>query len=518
VGEMTVLVMLETGLLVASGAGLLLIFARSILRKLAQPAKSWLHCLLDAVLEVPFRLRLGRFGQGNDVKSALVAAMSTTKLKALSLRIDKKGRGGGEEDASFVTRYAKTRESGLRALGVEYSPLGYLVVQRVMTRRMETRLRFVDFIRRHPQVEQTSLGSSDPIFVIGFPRTGTTFLHELLGLHPRLRMHYTWEQIDPVPRISMPASCTKGRVAEVMREDRRQRYAENRSMFAMMLRILGDDIQSIHRIGYDDPEECTTPCALELPWAISELPLHIAAPQLLSEGAGNTFAYYRRFLQLLTWQHLNCVATDDEREREEGKTWMLKCPFHLPYLDEMTEEFPGCTVVWTHRDPVECIASACSLYEVLARAAIETNSLDRAVLGRAVLDYTEEALLRAHATLDKIAETHPHVKVIHVRYTDNVQDPVKVCRSILRGSGFGGKGDDEWEHRVCEYLAKNKAERTEKAQSRAKKLSGGGNTIHTYSLQDYGLSATDVRMRFKKYTDRHNLVVGEKEKVDKKEI
>jgi len=383
---------------------------------------------------------------------------------------------------------------------------------------METRLRFVDFITRHPQVEQTSLGGSEPIFVIGFPRTGTTFLHELLGLHPRVRMHYTWEQIDPVPHVSVPASYTRERAAEVLREDRRRRYAENRSMFSMILRILGDDIQSIHRIGYDDPEECTTPCALELPWAISELPLHIAAPQLLSEGAGNTFAYYRRYLQLLTWQHLNCAATDDgddddKREREEGKTWMLKCPFHLPYLDEMTEEFPRCTVVWTHRDPVECIASACSLYEVLARAAIETNSLDKAVLGRAVLDYTEEALLRAHVTLDKIAETHPHVKVIHVRYADNVNDPVKICRSIFCESGLGGadaKGDEEWEQRVRDYLAKNKAERAKKAASKGKKGSGGegewDKKIHTYSLQDYGLSETDVRRRFQKYTDRYNLV------------
>ena len=54
-------------------------------------------------------------------------------------------------------------------------------------------------------------------------------------------------------------------------------------------------------------------------------------------------------------------------------TWMLKSPFHLPYLEELFATFPDATVIWTHRDPAECIASACSLYWHLMSMATESE-------------------------------------------------------------------------------------------------------------------------------------------------
>jgi hypothetical protein len=53
-------------------------------------------------------------------------------------------------------------------------------------------------------MESNSIKS--PIFIIGFPRTGTTFLHELLGLHPKVRMHYSWQQGEPVPKTHIEKS------------------------------------------------------------------------------------------------------------------------------------------------------------------------------------------------------------------------------------------------------------------------------------------------------------------------
>lgn len=143
---------------------------------------------------------------------------------------------------------------------------------------------------------------------------------------------------------------------------------------------------------------------MELPWAIPELLYHIAsADETMHTGCGGAFRYYRKFLQLLTWQNPGnvvlaegaggaAVAADvpgasagasadggDGAGADGGDApryadqWMLKCPFHLPYLDALMREFPGSTIVWTHRDPVECVASACSLYETLAALCIEVR-------------------------------------------------------------------------------------------------------------------------------------------------
>ena len=55
-----------------------------------------------------------------------------------------------------------------------------------------------------------------------------------------------------------------------------------------------------------------------------------------------------RLLRVLTWQ-------------QAGRRWVLKTPEHLEHLDALLEVFPGATVVWTHRDPLETMASFCSM-------------------------------------------------------------------------------------------------------------------------------------------------------------
>lgn len=489
-------------LLYIIGVYLILCSLRAIFRKYTQHGKTWFQCILDALLEPAYILRLGRYNRANDIDSALLYAMKSTKLASLCIKPSNENNINSKDDMTFVSRYSQTRKLGQEVLQIQYSPLGYLVVQGVMQRRMETRLRFIDYLERHPQIERKPL-KSDPIFVIGFPRTGTTFLHELLGLHPKVRMHYTWEQISPVPNMSISESYSENERLQIMRSDRKQRYDANYNSFGFIIALLGDAIQRIHRIGYDEPEECTTPCSMELPWAIPELPFHIASSQLLHEGAGNTFKYYRKYLQLLSWQNpageavpslgsslASCGALAE-------KTWMLKCPFHLPYLDALTEEFPECTIVWTHRDPVECIASACSLYEVLAGAAVETASLDKHVLGKAVLDYTETALKLAQRSLDRLEREHSKVRVMHIRYSDNIRDPVAICKDIFRSAGIAEDGN-VWEDRSTQYLAKNKAER--------EGMKGSGQSLHSYTLNEYGLSDDIVRERFREYTDRYSLV------------
>ena len=106
---------------------------------------------------------------------------------------------------------------------------------------------------------------------------------------------------------------------------------------------------------------------------------------------------------------------------------MLKCPFHLPYLTELFEEFPESTVVWTHRNPVDCIASACSLYETLLLFCMEASSIDKAKLGKAVLEYTRICLDKAFASIKKAG---PKAKVVHIRYADNVKEPKQNCSEI----------------------------------------------------------------------------------------
>ena len=115
-------------------------------------------------------------------------------------------------------------------------------------------------------------------------------------------------------------------------------------------------------------------------------------------------------------------------DRQSNFTWMLKCPFHLPYLTELHQEFPDATIVWTHRDPVECIASACSLYECIIKLVADSWTIDRQAIGQAVLEYTADALERAAASIEKASKT---MKIIHVRYADNIKNPKSICQKVI---------------------------------------------------------------------------------------
>ena len=143
-------------------------------------------------------------------------------------------------------------------------------------------------------------------------------------------------------------------------------------------------------------------------------------------------------------------------------------------------------------------------------------SLDRKALGRCVLDYTHAALAKAGAAIAAAERTRGAVSssaasssssssssssgpVMHIRYADNVRDPVSVCRAVFARAGMTDpRQTEEWERRVAAYLEKNKAERAAKR--------GKEKALHSYSLEDYGLTEQGVRERFKEYTDRYNLV------------
>ena len=46
---------------------------------------------------------------------------------------------------------------------------------------------------------------------------------------------------------------------------------------------------------------------------------------------------------------------------DQDKRWVLKNPSHIASLDALMTVYPDALIVYTHREPVVCIASSCSL-------------------------------------------------------------------------------------------------------------------------------------------------------------
>jgi hypothetical protein len=454
--------------------GIVLFIARAVWRVKNSPHRPRLSCWIDTLMEIPAKLKIGPWGIKPTVQQALGIAKHRTRLTDV-------GPGGEEE---FLKKGQLVWEIGMEKSNATLSPAGQVVYFEAIVTRMIDKLRFIDYLKNHPDIEKTPI--KPPIFVIGFPRTGTTFLHELLGLNEKVRSHYSWEQISIVP-------TTDKEDIESQAANRIKRYNGNKTKFNFLFKyLISERIQHIHRIAYDEPEECTLPLAMELPLGLTQLPFMVyAAKQLFPMGAGVAYKQYYKILQLLTWQ-----AKD---RRGHDFTWMLKCPFHLPYLEELFEAFPCATVVWTHRDPAECIASACSLYETIMHMSMEESSVDPKSIGKAVLEYSKLSLEKAHATLEKLGDK---VKVVHVKYMDTVKDPKSVCQKVYAKADMPFTA--EYEEKLDAYLKKNAEERTKSA---AKKSSG---VLHSYKAEDFGLTNDQIQSEFKDYIDRYGLLEKKK--------
>lgn len=250
-------------------------------RKQLSGIKPWLACFLDALCVYPQYLGVGYWG-----KKALDMNDIVTKVKKQTGLSD---FGGDERE--MIKRYQPLLTTGIQKSGAVLSPLGVHICATTVGKRVQQRLQLMNYLQRHPAIEKVKLNR--PVFVIGFPRTGTTFLHELLGLHPSVRMHYSWEQMYPIPE-------THDESMTALTAERLRRYNKNKTEFNTILAIAGDEIQSIHRVGYDESEECTTPCGMEVPFNINTIPfLCFVSKEVGDMGAGQAFRFYRKYLQVL---------------------------------------------------------------------------------------------------------------------------------------------------------------------------------------------------------------------------
>src|SRR5579862_1130692 len=103
------------------------------------------------------------------------------------------------------------------------------------------RLRLVADRKRFPAIAEERI--ERPIIVIGLPRSGTTFFHNLLSADPANRAPATWEIIFPSPPPTESGYEADPRIAD----------AEAAMSY---VGLMAEELQSIHPFDPRRPEEC----------------------------------------------------------------------------------------------------------------------------------------------------------------------------------------------------------------------------------------------------------------------
>jgi hypothetical protein len=321
-------------------------------------------------------------------------------------------------------------------------------------RMARTHLRIESALRDQPSLEQTAL--PPPIFVVGWPRTGTTFLHTLLAQDPASRTIPYWESFDPLP----PEQGPDRRAAKVDR------------MLAQLARF-APAYQAIHPMTGDAPEECVALFMNVFRTLQFDIQYRIPGyvEWLLAQDAGVAYAGYRRQLALL--QH----------HRPCGVRQVLKDPTHLVHLEALLELFPDARVVYTHRDPAQAMSSLCSLYA--HTRSIFSDDVDGRAIGAELMEgYWPRALDRAIELREKI----PAERRTDVRYVDLVRDPLAAAAGLYSALGID-----------LEDRARAAMERFVRADA------ARDHGVHLHALEDFGLQAAAVRERFEGYCSRFDL-------------
>lgn len=345
-------------------------------------------------------------------------------------------------------------EEGLRilvdSLGSEagLTPEGNYRMRGTVKGVLVARLMAEQGFRAHPSYADVPV--ERPIFVTGLPRSGTTLLQRLLTADPAHQGLEQWLADLPQPRPPR-ATWSDDPIFSAMQAGYHAFHAAN------------PELAGLHYSDAASHEECWRLLQQAGTSVAFETQAHVPAYSTWLEKQDWTPAYrrHRRLLQL--------IGLNDPDRR-----WVLKNPSHIVALDALLAVYPDAIVLVTHRDPVTCVASMCSLAAASTRGTSTTFTGD--TIGRTQLD-----LLRREqaAYLSSRAAADP-AHFLDIAYDDLVADPLATV------AGVYGHFDLPWDDGVATAVA------AELDASR----SGVRAPSHRYALSDYGLSEAEVRAAF----------------------
>ena len=320
---------------------------------------------------------------------------------------------------------------------------------------LSARLRVEDALRRHPEIRQREIRR--PMLLTGLPRSGTSALFSLLAADPVARPLLLWETQHPEPAVGLAPGHPDPRYLAV------KAYYE-------LAHQKNPEFTSIHYASADTPEECVLLQALTLNG------VHYGVEPMLEPYASwyrkqdllPMYRYYRVLLQMLDWQR-------------PGVRWLLKAPAHMWAIDALIETFPDVSIVWSHRDPLLCIASVCSMTHAITNGALEMSKRE---LGPLVFDFYATSLERGLAVRDR----SDSARFVDVTHDDFVDDPLGVARRIY--TRFGLPLSSAAEAAMRAHVGDNPK---------------GKHGSHAYALEEWGLSADAVRERLADYIERFGL-------------
>jgi hypothetical protein len=340
----------------------------------------------------------------------------------------------------------------------DLSWLGRVMFRQSLLGFLQNRFSIYRHRATHPEVAGVPI--ERPVFVVGYPRTGTTILFNLLAQDPANRVPLSWEMQFPDPPPRADTYSTDPRIEKA------------RAYFGHM-DTMAPSLASIHEVGAEVPQECMPILAQTM--LGPQLNVTFNAPSYQDwvdvQSHAPAYTYHRHYLEHLQSKHM--------KDR-----WVLKSPVHLRTLDALLAEYPDARFIITHRDPAKAMPSLASLYYVIRGLA--SDSVDPHVLGQQVLRWWADAADLAMAARHKHSDKAD--QFIDIQFEEVVADPVAVLGRAYEQFDIPWSSDIEG--RMRSFLANNPR---------------GKHGAHRYESEDFGMTLGQIRERFESYCNAYDV-------------
>lgn len=331
-----------------------------------------------------------------------------------------------------------------------------------LLRLLVNRLYFAKDLREYPEIVDEVIHA--PVEIAALPRTGSTKLHRLLAASGDFQAMPMWKthMFARIPGLEAGGEA--------------QRIQEVREYEAWMLRV-SPDIRTGHPMFTDETEEdqWLAECTFRKPMSAIMFDAPGYAQWLMQQDPSPAYAYMHRQLQYLQWQTRQLRGAV-----EAAKPWLLKSPDNFGCEPFLAQAFPGMRFFVTHRNPVECVASAAVMTKQFRR--LYSDDYDPRVLASSLVPMISQ-MAQGHLAW---RGANPEAQVFDLSFRQITRDGLGAAR------------------KVYDYLGMELAPAAERAMAGWEADNGQDkHGKNVYSLDDIDATPEHIRAAFSGYLARY---------------
>ncbi|MDO7836767.1 sulfotransferase [Sphingobium sp. HBC34] len=362
----------------------------------------------------------------------------------------------GLVDDALRHRVSKLLEA-FRARGAYTADQG-IATRRQVVKLLARRLNIARDIGNHPAILDEEI--IDPIFIIGFPRTGTSIQQALLGADPANRPVRAWQVHEPSPPPGeRPVTAARKAAADAV-----VRHFLDRCPGIIALHPYWDmGAETL----IEDEEILTLDFFDNYPVVLCDAPT--LAIRVGEEDFEDAYRFLKLFLQHQQW-------------RQPRKRWVLKGIEHQRHLSTLFKVFPDARCLFPHREPAKFLPSNLTIAGVVYDG-ITCGGIDRQTLAAG---YLADFSGRLAAVMADPAMHDPRVR--HMAFNRFISDPVAALKQCYAEWGFDWTPEGEAAMRAWLDDPANDSDRYGR---------------HTYTFAPFGVDWQTLGPTFDVYRQRY---------------